>query len=82
MSLKAILISDYKQRSLTFYDYKHETMINNDVCLPLRYVEHLDQVWVLCWGTKQDVGSKTLQVNPTGDILPSFDSVEIELLPN
>ena len=28
----------------------------------LQYMEHLDQVWVLCWGQAEDTGSKTAVV--------------------
>ncbi|XP_014678807.1 PREDICTED: follistatin-related protein 5-like [Priapulus caudatus] len=39
-----------------------EIVLTDATPVKLRYVEHLDQVWVLCWRGRDDAGSKTLQV--------------------
>ncbi|XP_064636735.1 follistatin-related protein 5-like isoform X2 [Lineus longissimus] len=38
-------------------------VINSDkVPVSIHYIEHLDQVWALCWNTDENTGSKTLMV--------------------
>lgn len=39
-----------------------DVVVTDKVPVDIHYVPHLDQVWILCWRSRQDRGTKTIQI--------------------